>query len=131
MSRIRVVSPGFQTTVQDLGRHGYAHLGVSASGAADELALRAANLLAGNAENAAALEMTLAGGEFEFESDAVVALTGSDFGANIPLWRAHEVKAGQVVKCGATRTGARCCLAVRGGVAAPRVLGSASVHALS
>ena len=64
-----------------MGRAGWAHLGVSASGAADALALRAANLLVGNAENAAALEMTLVGGAFEFESDAVVALTGSDFGA--------------------------------------------------
>ena len=54
MKAIRVVRPGFQTTVQDLGRFGHAHEGVSASGAADALALRAANLLVGNAENAAA-----------------------------------------------------------------------------
>ncbi len=53
VSRIRVVSPGMQTTVQDLGRFGWAHFGVSASGAADALALRAGNLLVGNAENAA------------------------------------------------------------------------------
>ena len=81
MSRIRVLSPGLQTTVQDLGRFGWAHFGVSASGAADALALRAANLLVGNAENSAALEMTLSGAELEFESAAVIALTGSDFGA--------------------------------------------------
>src|SRR4051794_39025601 len=80
MNRIRVISPGLQTTVQDLGRFGWAHFGISASGAADPLALRAGNLLVGNAENAAALEMTLMGGVFEFESDAVIALTGSDFG---------------------------------------------------
>ena len=91
---IRVLSPGFQTTVQDLGRFGYAHFGVSASGAADPLALRAGNLLVGNAENAAALEMTLVGGAFEFETDAVIALTGSDFGAGLPLWTAVEIKAG-------------------------------------
>ena len=59
MSRLRVISPGFLTTVQDLGRFGWAHFGVSASGAADALALRAGNLLVGNTENAAALEMTL------------------------------------------------------------------------
>ena len=64
MSRIHVVAPGFLTTVQDLGRFGYAHFGISASGAADPLALRAGNLLVGNAENAAGLEMTLTGGEF-------------------------------------------------------------------
>jgi antagonist of KipI len=128
---IRVLSPGLQTTVQDLGRFGYAHFGVSASGAADPLALRAGNLLVGNAENAAALEMTLVGGSFEFETDAVIALTGSDFGAGLPLWTALEIKAGQTVRCGATRSGARCYLAVRGGIGVPKAMGSASVHVMT
>lgn len=126
-----MISPGIQTTVQDLGRFGWAHFGVSASGAADALALRAGNLLVGNAENAAALEMTLVGGTFEFESDAVIALTGSDFGAGLPLWSPIEVKAGQVVRCAATQLGARCYLSVRGGIAAPKVMGSASVHVMT
>jgi antagonist of KipI len=126
-----VVAPGFQTTVQDLGRFGYAHLGVSASGAADALALRAGNLLVGNAENAPALEMTLVGGAFEFETDAVIALTGSDFGAGLPLWSAVEIPAGAVVRYGPTRAGARCCLAVRGGIDVPKTLGSASAHVLT
>ena len=65
MTRIHVLSPGFLTTVQDLGRFGWTHFGISPSGAADPLALRAANLLVGNAENAPALEMTLVGGEFQ------------------------------------------------------------------
>jgi len=128
VNRIRVISPGLLTTVQDLGRFGWAHFGVSASGAADALALRAGNLLVGNAENAAALEMTLAGGEFEFESRAVIALTGSDFGAGLPPWRAVEVRAGETLRCGPTRSGARGYLAVRGGLAGPRAMGSASVH---
>ncbi len=131
MNRLRVISPGFQTSVQDLGRFGWAHLGVSASGAADALALRAANLLVGNAANAAALEMTLVGGAFEFEADAVVALAGSDFGAGVPLWTPVEIRAGQVLRCGATRSGARCCLAVRGGIDVPKTLGSASAHLLT
>ena len=131
MSSIRVVQPGFQTTIQDLGRFGFADQGVSASGAADAVALRAGNLLVGNAENAAALEMTLVGGAFEFESAAVVAFTGSDFGAGLPLWCAGEVKAGTVLRCGASQSGARCYLAVRGGIDAPRVLGSASAHLLT
>jgi KipI family sensor histidine kinase inhibitor len=130
-SHIGVVSPGFQTTVQDLGRFGYTHFGVSASGAADPLALRAGNLLVGNAENAAALEMTLVGGAFEFETDAVIALTGSDFGAGLPLWTAIEIKAGQTVRCGATGSGARSYLAVRGGIAVPKAMGSASVHVMT
>jgi antagonist of KipI len=128
---IRVLSPGFQTTVQDLGRFGYAHFGISASGAADPLALRAGNLLVGNAENAAALEMTLVGGSFEFETDAVIAFTGSDFGAGLPLWTAVEIKAGGTVRCGATRSGARGYLAVRGGIGVPKVMGSSSVHVVT
>jgi antagonist of KipI len=128
LNRIRVLEGGAQTTVQDLGRFGWAHFGVSASGAADPLALRAGNLLVGNAENAAALEMTLVGGAFEFENGGVVALAGSDFGAGLPLWTPVEVKAGTAIRCGPTRSGARCYLAVRGGIAVPRVMGSASTH---
>ena len=131
MNSIRVIAPGFQTSVQDLGRFGYAHLGVAASGAADALALRAGNLLVGNAENAAALEMTLVGATFEFQTAAVVALTGSDFAAGLPLWTALEIAAGTIVRCGASRSGARGYLAVRGGIAAPRVLGSASADLMT
>jgi antagonist of KipI len=131
LNAFRVISPGFLSTVQDLGRFGWAHFGVSASGAADALALRAGNLLVGNAENAAALEMTLVGGAFEFETAAVIALTGSDFGAGLPLWSAVEIRAGQTVRCGPTQSGARCYLAVRGGIAAPKTMGSASVHLMT
>jgi antagonist of KipI len=131
LTYIRVTAPGLQTTVQDLGRFGFAHFGISASGAADALALRAGNLLVGNAENAAALEMTLVGGAFDFEGDAVIALTGSDFGAELPLWTAVEVRRGQTVRCGATRSGARCYLCVRGGIDVPRVMGSRSTHIMT
>jgi biotin-dependent carboxylase-like uncharacterized protein len=131
VSRIHVIAPGFLTTVQDLGRFGWAHYGISASGAADALAMRAGNLLVGNAENAAALEMTLTGGEFQFEGDAVVALTGSDFGGGVPQWTAVEIKSGQTLRCAASQTGARGYLAVRGGIDAPRVMGSASAHVMT
>jgi antagonist of KipI len=131
VNAIHVREPGFQTTVQDLGRFGYAHLGVSASGAADALALRAGNLLVGNTENAAGLEMTLTGAALEFETAAVIAITGSDFGSGLPLWTALEIAAGTVVRCGMTRSGARCYLAVRGGIQAPTVLGSASTHLMT
>jgi len=123
-----VIAPGLLTTVQDLGRFGCAHLGISASGAADSLALRAGNLLVGNAGNAAALEMTLAGGTFAFDADTVVAIAGADFSAGLPLWAAVEVKAGTEVDCGSARTGARAYLCVRGGISVPLVLGSASTH---
>ena len=87
-AELSVLSPGLLTTVQDLGRYGYGHLGVSASGAADALSLRAGNLLVGNAENAPALEMTLLGGAFEFSANTTVALTGSEFDSGAPWWSA-------------------------------------------
>ena len=126
-----MVSPGFLTTVQDLGRFGWAHFGISASGAADPFAFRAANLLVGNQENAPALEMTLVGGEFAFAKPAVVAVTGSDFSSPVPLWQAVEIAAGASLRFGPARGGARCYLAVRGGLDVPRVMGSASVHLMT
>ncbi len=131
MSRIHVLVPGFLTTVQDLGRFGYAHFGISPSGAADPLALRAGNLLVGNAENAAALEMTLTGGEFAFEGAAVIALTGSDFASSIPMWQPVEIRPGETVRSGPARNGARCYLSVRGGLDVPLAMGSASVHVMT
>ena len=119
------------TTIQDLGRPGYAHLGISASGAADALSLRAGNLLVGNTEGAAALEMTLAGATYEFESRAIVALTGADFEASIPMWTACWVKPGEQVRCGHARSGARCYLCVNGGIDVPLVLGSMSTHLMT
>jgi antagonist of KipI len=77
---IQVQTAGMFTTVQDLGRYGYGPLGVSPSGAADPISLRIGNLLVGNPENTAALEMTLLGGTFLFPDGGVVALAGSDFG---------------------------------------------------
>jgi antagonist of KipI len=128
---IRVVEPGLFSTVQDLGRLGYGPMGVSASGAADPIALRIGNLLVGNPEGAAAIEMTLAGGTFEFPSGGTIALTGSDFDAGLPLWKACEINPGAVLRCGASVSGARCYLAVRGGLEVDLFLGSASTHVLS
>src|SRR5262249_39761182 len=131
LSSIHVISPGFLTTVQDPGRFGFAQYGISASGAADPLALRAANLLAGHAADAPAPAVTVTGGEFAFEGTAVVALAGAEFGANIPSWQAVQVGSGFVVRCGEARNGARCYLAVRGGLDVPLVMGSASVHVMT
>jgi len=136
MSLIEVQSPGLQTTVQDLGREGFGPMGVSPSGAADPIALRIGNRLVGNAEGAAALEMTLVGGTFLFPERSVVALAGSDFGAMlddvvVEMWTAVEVRAGQTLKVGPTQSGARCYLCVRGGMDVKLFLGSASTHLLS
>jgi antagonist of KipI len=128
---IEVSEPGLFTTVQDLGRPGYGPMGVSASGAADAVSLRVGNLLVGNHEGAAALEMTLSGGTFAFPQGGVVALTGSDMGAGLPLWTACTLGPGDVLRCGASVTGARGYLCVRGGISVPLFLGSASTHVLT
>jgi len=136
MGVIQVQEPGLFTTVQDLGREGFGPLGVSASGAADAISLRLGNRLVGNAEGAAGLEMTLLGGTFLFPEGAVIALAGSDFGATldgkpVELWTAFESRPGQRLRLGPTRSGARCYLCVRGGIAVKLFLGSASTHILS
>ena len=136
MSEIAVLAPGLLTTVQDLGREGFGPLGVSPSGTADPVSLRIGNRLVGNAESAAALEMTLLGGTFQFPQGAVVALTGSDFGATLddaPVapWRSFEARPGQTLRFGPTRSGARCYLCVCGGIDVKKFLGSASTHLLS
>ena len=136
MSAIEVQAPGLLTTVQDLGREGFGPMGVSPSGAADAVSLRLGNRSAGNAEGAAALEMTLVGGAFLFPQGATIALSGSDFGATLDgsavgLWASVQVQPGQTLRMGATRSGARCYLCVRGGIAVEPLLGSASTHVLS
>jgi antagonist of KipI len=136
MSVIQVQSPGLLTTVQDLGREGFGPLGVSASGAADPISLRLGNRLVGNAEGAAALEMTLLGGTFLFPQNGTIALTGSDFAATLDgslleLWTSVEVRPGQTLRVGATRSGARSYLCVQGGIVERTLLGSASTHLLS
>jgi antagonist of KipI len=136
MGVIQVQEPGLLTTVQDLGREGFGPMGVSPSGAADAISLRIGNRLVGNAEGAAGLEMTLLGGTFMFPEGALLALAGSDFGATmdgepIELWTSFEAHAGQALRLGPTRSGARCYLCVRGGIEVKLFLGSASTHILS
>jgi antagonist of KipI len=136
MSVVEVRTPGLLTTVQDLGREGFGPMGVSASGAADPVALRIGNRLVGNTERAAGLEMTLLGGTFIFPEHAEIALTGADFSATldherVDPWSSAEVQAGQTLRLEATHTGARCYLCVRGGLVVKMFLGSASTHLLS
>ena len=136
MSTLVVESPGLLSTVQDLGRPGYGPIGVSASGAADPLALQLANLLLGNQRDAAGLEMTLTGGRFHFPEGAVVALAGCDFvahfgGGILEMWIPHAISAGGTISFGSTHSGARCYLAVAGGIHVEPFLGSASTHLVS
>jgi antagonist of KipI len=136
MSSLVVEAAGLLTTVQDLGREGYGAMGVSPSGAADAVSLQLGNLLVGNEEGAAALEMTLAGGSFLFPEGATISLSGADFGAtvgdaSVEMWRSVWVPGGARLKLHGTKDSARCYLCVRGGFVVERFLGSASTHLLS
>ncbi|HEY1382381.1 MAG TPA: biotin-dependent carboxyltransferase family protein [Dongiaceae bacterium] len=132
---IKVNAPGLATTVQDLGRPGYYHLGIPLSGGMDRFALRAANLLVGNDEGAAVLEAVFMGPELEFASDAAVAVTGAELppkvnGETRETWTSFKVKAGQVLSFDFLRKGARAYIAISGGIGVPLVLGSRSTYAL-
>ena len=123
---IRVIKPGMLTTVQDLGRFGYAHLGLSPAGAADSLSLRIANLVTGNDADTPALEMTLLGPTLEFELAATIAISGSRTSLSVPVNEPVEVAAGTQLALGPLLDGARAYLAVRGGIAVPEVMHSCS-----
>ncbi|MGV8986979.1 MAG: biotin-dependent carboxyltransferase family protein [Cypionkella sp.] len=132
---VNVITPGLSTTVQDLGRPGYYHLGIPLSGGMDRFALRAANMLAGNDESAAVLEAVFLGPELEFTSAATVAVTGADLppklnGDERPTWEAFAVKPGDRLSFGFLKTGARAYIAVSGGIDVPVVLGSRSTYTL-
>ncbi|MFC3165920.1 biotin-dependent carboxyltransferase family protein [Ciceribacter thiooxidans] len=132
---IKVQHPGLATTVQDLGRPGYFHLGIPLGGAMDRLALKAANLLVGNEEGAAGLEAVFVGPKLEFTEDAMVAVTGAEMpirvdGEEKPGWTAFKVQAGQVLSFDFLKTGARIYIAVSGGIDVPLALGSRSTYAI-
>jgi biotin-dependent carboxylase-like uncharacterized protein len=132
---IKVNAPGLATTVQDLGRPGYYHLGIPLSGGMDRFALRAANLLVGNDEGAAVLEAVFMGPELEFTADATVAVAGAELPPKVngearETWTSFRVKAGQVLSFDFLKKGARAYIAISGGIEVPVVLGSRSTYAL-
>lgn len=136
MNTLLVESPGLLTTVQDLGRPGYGAEGVSASGAADPVALRLGNLLLENDPGAPGLELTLVGGSFVFPDGALIALTGADLGATVEgrpleMWTSHTLPAAAKLVFAATKNFARGYLAIAGGIQIDSFLGSASTHLLS
>ena len=133
---IDVLEPGVQTSVQDWpGRQGYWAVGVPPSGPMDMHAHRAANALVGNAADAAALEITLAGPTLRFNTATVVAVTGAPArlslnGEPVPMWQAIQVPAGGLLAVGRCDTGVRLALAVAGGLDVPLYLGSRSTFTL-
>jgi biotin-dependent carboxylase-like uncharacterized protein len=131
---ITVLRAGPLTTVQDLGRPGYAHLGVPRSGALDGPALRRANALLGNPSTAAGLETTLLGCALRFERPARVAVTGATAMLRLDgeaMSGVIDVPAGSVLDVGRATAGVRSYVAVAGGIAVPPVLGSRATDTLS
>ena len=131
MDALEVVKPGLLTTVQDLGRIGCQKYGVPSSGAMDQTALRAANLLIGNEEGAAGLEATGEGPALRALADSVVAIVGPDMeplidGRPVECGVATEIRSGQLLELGRARRGLRAYLAVAGGIDVPLMLGSRS-----
>jgi antagonist of KipI len=125
------IRAGFLTTVQDLGRTGFREFGVSTSGALDTFASRVANLLVGNDQDAAGIEITLGGLQLRFDDERIVAWCGGEFDVHIgstalPAGHAGFVPAGEELKFGRPEVGCRAWLAISGGIGAPTVLGSRS-----
>lgn len=136
-SRIEVIEPGIQTTIQDYpGRLGYWHVGVPPSGPMDSVAFRLANRLVDNTPGEAGLEMLVCGPTLRFHTATRIALAGADFyarlnGRRLLPWRAEYVPDGSILEMGAAEgPGARGYLAVAGGFKAPEYLGSRSTFIL-
>ncbi len=128
---VTLLRAGFLATVQDFGRVGYRHIGVSIGGALDTNALRIANLLAGNEEHSAGIEFTFGNARLKFDNDCVVAWCGGGFPVQIGdrqllSGRAAALRAGDELIIGAAAFGCRAWLAISGGIEVPSVLGSRS-----
>ncbi len=130
---IKIINPGMLTTVQDQGRFGYLSSGVATGGALDAFSLALANVLVGNARDAAGLEMTVFGATFSFTAPAVFAITGANLspklnGTEVPRYRAVSASAGDTLEFGITAQGCRAYVAFAGGIDVPVAMGSRSTN---
>ena len=146
-SGLRIAVPGLQSLIQDLGRYGHSGLGVSAAGALDRASLRRANRLVGNAPPAAAIETVAGGLKVQAVGDQILAVAGApselvietpqDPGSDeirertVPMAAPFALLDGQTLTVGQPAAGFRSYLGLRGGVDAPRVLGSRSTDTMS
>jgi len=130
---IKVLTPGFYTTIQDLGRVGFSHIGVPVSGAMDGYSAQLANQLLSNNKHDAVLEITFGNATFLFEEAQLICITGADFSPkineervalNVPLY----VKKGAVLSFGKQHYGVRTYIAVNGGFKTEKVLRSRSYY---
>lgn len=130
---LEILKAGVFDSVQDTGRPGYRKWGIGPGGAMDFYAAQVANALVGNDALAAILEMHFPASSILFHHDAMISLTGADMmpalhDAEVPLWKPLLVKAGSVLSFQRRRKGARCYLAIRGGIAVAPWLGSRSTN---
>ncbi len=133
LNRLTVIAPGALTTVQDLGRLGYARFGVPQSGPMDPFALRAANVLVGNSPGAAGLEFALDAPVLKMGADGLVAGAGCGWslcigGRTVGVWRAARVFGGETIEFIPQGSPGWGYLAVLGGVDAPPVMGSRATY---
>lgn len=130
---ITVLKPGLLSSFQDMGRFGHQHLGVAVSGAMDDRAHRLANILVGNCEDAATLEITLVGPILRFDAPTCIAISGGDLSPTlnerpVPNNRPLIVRTGDVLAFGARKSGLRAYIAWHGGIDLPVVLSSHSTY---
>jgi antagonist of KipI len=130
---ITILKPGLLTTIQDLGRFGFQKYGVITCGAMDQIAFRIANLLVGNKESQAGMEITFIGPTLKFEVDALISICGADFtpminGETVRLLRPIFVTKGSELAFGTAKNGCRAYLAVAGGFDVPIVMNSTSTY---
>ncbi len=128
-----VLEPGILTTIQDLGRYGFSQFGVSPSGALDTFSFRAGNLMVGNREGEAGLEVTLMGLKMKALREVVIAITGGDLCPTLndeplEMWRTHLLVEGDVLRFKKVQKGCRAYLAVSGGFVVPSIMGSSSTY---
>src|ERR1044072_3503667 len=128
---ITLLTNGILTTVQDLGRYGARRYGINPGGAMDTKAVRLINILLGNDENQAVLEMHYPAPQIRFDEDVIFSLGGGEFGATlgdlaVGNWRPVFARKGEVLKFAEKKSGTRCCLAVKGGFAIEEWLGRAA-----
>ncbi|MFX3622518.1 MAG: biotin-dependent carboxyltransferase family protein [Ectobacillus sp.] len=130
---LTVIRPGLLTTIQDLGRFGFQKYGVIASGAMDPLSHRIANLLVGNPEQEATLEITMVGPLIEFSVPTLIAICGGDLspaldGVSIPMYKPVLAEKGSRLSFGKARNGCRTYLAVAGGFSIAPTMNSKSTY---
>ncbi len=130
---LRVIKSGLLTSIQDLGRKGFQQHGVIVSGAMDGHSLRIANMLVGNEEGEAALEITLMGPTIKVEKNCLISITGGNLSPTIdnqavPMWKPILVEKGSILRFEGCKSGCRAYLAVAGGLAIPEVMASKSTY---